>query len=97
MYEMAMRMKEEGFLGGWLSGNKAWANKGVACSWMNELPATLYHGPVYDNMAAVILPHDENGLSAIWAFCSSRDFNKEVRKINQKGSSGQRDSCQSTF
>lgn len=84
MHEMAMRMKEEGFLGGWLSGNKAWAKKGVACSWMRELPATLYYGPVYDNMAAVILPYDERCLPAIWAFCSSPDFNKEVRKINQK-------------
>ena len=84
MHEIAMRMKEEGFLGGWLSGNKAWEKKGVACSWMRELPSTLYCGPVYDNMAAVILPYDENCLPAIWAFCSSPDFNKEVRKINQK-------------
>ena len=84
MHETAMRMKEEGFLGGWLSGNKAWKKKGVACSWMRELPSTLYSGPVYDNMAAVILPYDENCLPAIWAFCSSPDFNKEVRKINQK-------------
>lgn len=84
MHEMAMRMKEEGFLGGWLSGNKTWAKKGVACSCMRELPATLYYGPVYDHMASVILPNDERCLPAIWAFCSSREFNREVRKINQK-------------
>ena len=84
MHEMAMRMKEEGFLGGWLSGSKTWAKKGVACSCMRGLPATLYYGPVYDHMAAVILPNDERYLPAIWAFCSSLDFNQEVRKINQK-------------
>ena len=84
MHEVAMRMKNEGFLGGWLSGNKAWMKKGIACSWMRELPSTLYYGPVYDNMAAVILPHDEGLLAVLWAFCSSPDFNNEVRKINQK-------------
>jgi len=58
--------------------------KGVACSWMNDLPATPYYGSIYDNMAAVILPKDETLLPAIWAYCSSPDFNINVRKINQK-------------
>ena len=84
MYELAAKMKEEGFLGGWLSGNKAWGKRGVACSWMNKLPATPYYGAVYDNMAAVIIPNDESMLPAIWAYCSSPEFNREVRKINQK-------------
>ncbi|WNZ28442.1 MAG: N-6 DNA methylase [Candidatus Bathyarchaeota archaeon] len=82
--KLAAEMKKEGFLGGWLSGNKAWGKKGVACSWMHRLPASIYNGAVYDNMVAVILPEDEKNLSAIWCFCSSPEFNKEVRKINQK-------------
>jgi len=81
---LAGAMKEEGFLGGWLSGNKAWGRKGVACSWMRELPASLYTGAVYDNMVAVIMPNNEKYLPAIWSFCSSPEFNTEVRKINQK-------------
>ena len=81
---LAAEMKKEGFLGGWLSGNKAWSRKGVACSWMGDLPASLYPGVVYDNMAAVIVPKDIEWLGAIWAYCSSPEFAADVRKINQK-------------
>jgi hypothetical protein len=84
MHEIAQHMKVEGFLGGWLSGNKAWGQLGIACSWMNDLPATPYCGAVYDNMVAVIIPNDETLFGAIWAYCSSADFNTDVRKINQK-------------
>jgi hypothetical protein len=82
--ELAAAMKEEGFLGGWLSGRKAWGNVGVAVSWMRQLPASLYLGAVYDNSVAVVLPHRIDLLPAIWCFCSSPDYSAEVRKINQK-------------
>lgn len=81
---LAADMKKVGLLGGWLSGNKAWGKRGIACSWMNDLPATPYYGAIYDNMAAVILPRDEADLTPIWAYCSSEEFNTDVRKINQK-------------
>ena len=84
MHQIAQHMKAEGFLGGWLSGNKAWGKRGIACSWMNNLPATPYCGAVYDNMVAVIIPNNESLLGAIWAYCSSPRFNTDVRKINQK-------------
>ena len=84
MHDIAQHMKTAGFLGGWLSGKKLWGKRGVACSAMNELQATIYCGPVYDNMASVVVPDDESLLPALWAFCSSPDFNVEVRKINQK-------------
>ena len=84
MAELAAKMKDEGFLGGWLSGRHAWGKRGVACSWMADLPASLYPGSVYDNMAAVIVPKNEEHLSAIWEFCSSTEFVSEVRKINKK-------------
>ena len=82
--ELALKMKEEGFLGGWLSGNKVWGKRGVACSWMGNLPASLYPGPVFDNSVAVILPKKIEHLPAIWCFCSSPQYVDEVRKINQK-------------
>lgn len=84
MANLAASMKDEGFLGGWLSGNKAWGKKGVACSWMGVLPASIYGGCVYDNMAAVIVPKNEVHLPAIWAYCSSIAYNKAVRQVNQK-------------
>ena len=84
-HSMVLQMQEEGSLGGcWQAGRQAWGQMGVACSWMNELPANLYTGCVFDNMVAVIVPNDSSALPAIWAFCSSSTFNIEVRKINKK-------------
>jgi hypothetical protein len=84
-YSLVVEMKREGSLGGcWQAGRQAWGKRGIACSWMNDLPASLYTGAVFDNMVAVILPEDEKLIPAIWCFCSSQDFNHEVRKINQK-------------
>ena len=44
-------------------------------------------GTVYDNSAAVIVPHRREWIPAIWCFCSSPEYRTEVRKINQKSSS----------
>jgi len=51
---------------------------------MGNLPVSLYIGQVFDNSAAVILPIKSDYLLPIYCFCSSPQFLKEVRKINQK-------------
>ena len=84
MHETAQHMRDAGLLGGWLSGKNIWGKRGVACSSMHDLQATIYCGPVFDNMASVIIPDDQELLPALWAFCSSPEFHTEVRKINQK-------------
>ena len=68
----------------WRAGHRAWGKKGVACAWMGTLPVSLYIGQVFDNSAAVILPNESDNLLPIYCFCSSPQFLKEVRKINQK-------------
>ncbi|MEI7940429.1 MAG: hypothetical protein WCK27_27420, partial [Verrucomicrobiota bacterium] len=67
-----------------LAGGMAWRKKGVIVSQMRQLPASLYLGDIFDKNAAVVLPHDEKDLPAVWAFCSSPEYNEEVRKIDQK-------------
>ena len=68
----------------WRAGNRAWGKWGVACAWMGNLPVSLYIGQVFDNSAAVILPSEFDNLLPIYCFCSSPQFLKEVRKVNQK-------------
>lgn len=63
--------------------NEAYGKVGVAISQMQALPATLYTGELYDNNVAPIIPLDPSHLPAIWAFCSSPDYNKSVRTIDQ--------------
>jgi len=50
---------------------------------MGELRAALYMGGAFDVSTAAIVPHDPAHLPAIWAFCSSPEFNEAVRAIDQ--------------
>lgn len=64
--------------------NQAYGCFGIAHGQMRDLPATDYHGHLYDNNTATIVPKDPAHLAPIWCFSSSVDFNIEVRKIDQK-------------
>lgn len=71
------------FEGCYIKGREAWGKKGVAIRHMRELPATLYSGDLYDQNSAAIIPKNEIHLPAIWSFCSSPNFNLEVRKVDK--------------
>lgn len=68
----------------WNRGSEGWGRSGVAISQMGGLAATLFSGEVYQNGVAAIIPRDPKNLPALWAFCSSDEFAKEVRKIDKK-------------
>jgi hypothetical protein len=65
-------------------GEEAWGKLGVAVAQIGELPAALFGGQKFDTNTAVLLPRKPEDLSALWAYCSSPDFSKAVRKIDQK-------------
>ncbi|HEY6182846.1 MAG TPA: SAM-dependent DNA methyltransferase, partial [Terriglobales bacterium] len=65
-------------------GKPFWGKRGVLVSRMGSLPCTLYLGNPYDQASGVIVPHEVNHLAAIWAFCSSEEYNKQVRKLDRK-------------
>ena len=65
-------------------GTDAWGRDGVAVGQMRSLPATLYKGDKFDTNVAVIVPKEPDKLPAIWAFCSSSEFNAAVRQIDTK-------------
>ncbi len=73
----------EGMHGAWVRGLEAWGHAGVCISQTGKLNASFYLGQAFDNNAAVIIPKEEKFLPAIWAFCSSEEYPKEVRKIDQ--------------
>ena len=64
--------------------NEAYGRHGVAMGQMRNLPATLFEGDLYDNNTGVVVPKNPAHLAAIWCFCSSPEFNKAVRAIDQK-------------
>ena len=65
-------------------GTEAWGKEGVAIGQMRSLPATLYKGDKFDTNVAAIIPKKSDYLPAVWAFCSSPEFNEAVRRIDSK-------------
>jgi len=67
----------------YVKGTEAWNKSGIAVRLMRKLQCSLYNGNFYDQSSAVIIPRDPSCLAAIWCYCSSPEFNNDVRKIDQ--------------
>jgi hypothetical protein len=65
------------------SGQQAWNRRGVAISLMGDLRAALYTGSPYDKATAVLVPASDTTLAALWAFCSSEEFQTAVREVDR--------------
>ena len=66
------------------SGNRAWSKRGVSINLMGSLKSYLYYGEKFDGNVNVIFPLDDTIFTALWTFCSSPEYGKEVRHIDQK-------------
>jgi hypothetical protein len=64
--------------------NKAYGKNGVVVSRMGTIKVSLYTGDLYDQNCATVVPHDEGHLPALWAFCSSSEYEVELRRVDQK-------------
>lgn len=64
-------------------GSAVVGRRGIVVSAMRQIAATLYSGDLHYSLATPLIPVDEDQLPAIWAFCSSQEFNKLVREIEQ--------------
>jgi Eco57I restriction-modification methylase len=67
-----------------LAGDKAHGRPGVLVGQVGDLPCCLYHGGLFEKNAAVISPHSPQLVPAIFAYCSSPEFRRAVRQIDQK-------------
>ena len=65
-------------------GSAAWGRKGIAVRSIGNLPASLYSGDRFDNNVAVVLPKKDEDLAAVWAYISSEEFHREVRRLDRK-------------
>ena len=68
----------------WLRGKPNWGRRGVVVSQMGSLSTTLYTGDRYDCNCVALVPNEDHNVPAIWEFCSSGTFEREIRKLNQK-------------
>ena len=67
-----------------IRGLQVIGKRGVAVTQMRELPCSLFAGRWFDTNIAVVLPKREEYLGPIWAYCSSKEFAKNVRQIDEK-------------
>lgn len=67
-----------------LQGIGGWNKKGVSISQMGQLPVSLFNGTIFDSNVSPLIVHESDNIAAIWCFCSSKEFNKIVRQIDQK-------------
>lgn len=86
IYNNVLAMEAEGYSSGvWRAGIQVWQKRGVLFKLMGErLEATIYTGQAFENTTGVIIPNKKNQLLAIWCYCSSDQYSKEVRKIDKK-------------
>ncbi|MCG2739618.1 MAG: BREX-1 system adenine-specific DNA-methyltransferase PglX, partial [Syntrophaceae bacterium] len=68
----------------YVRGEECWGKKGVVVSQIRMLPVTIYTGEKFDTNCAIVIPKTSSHLPAIWSFCSSPEFYKAVRNIDQK-------------
>lgn len=64
------------------SGNLAWGRRGVVINRVKNLRAGLYYGEIFHNSVAAIVPKTPALLPKVWAFCNSKDFEIEVRRLS---------------
>ena len=67
-----------------MHGKRVLGKEGLRVTQMRELPVTIYTGELFGKNGATVVPDDVSYLPAIWCFCSSPEYNRVVRKIDQK-------------
>ena len=67
-----------------MHGKKVLGKTGLRVTQMRGLPVTIYTGELFGKNGATVVPDDPSHLPAIWCFCSSPQYNRAVRKIDQK-------------
>jgi hypothetical protein len=71
------------FPGATLRGRESWGKPGILISLMGHLPACISSGELSDDNTSRIIPFKSEHFGAIWAFCSSKAFNTQVRKLDK--------------
>jgi len=66
------------------SGNRAWDKHGIAINLMSDLGSSLYMGTKFDGNVNVMFPKRPKHLTVIWTYCSSDEYKRLVREIDQK-------------
>jgi hypothetical protein len=82
--DMVLRWNNDGEGLARKQGQAAWTKCGALVSQMRTMPVTRYFGDVFASSVSPIVADDDAHVSAIWMYCSSREYRSEVRKIDRR-------------
>lgn len=68
----------------YVRGLGAHGKAGIVVTQTRSLPVTNYLGGFFDNNVAVIVPEKKEDLEALWVYCESDEYHKNVRKLDEK-------------
>ena len=80
---MAEKKRLENYSTGVWSVWSRFTNKKGLCLSMIKLLPTYYYGGGYDNNTTVFIPKNDEDLGALWCYCSSPEYNENIRKIDR--------------
>ena len=67
-----------------IRGVQAIGRSGITVTQMRSLPCSLFAERWFDNNVAVLIPKKNDYLGPIWAYCSSSEYARDVRQIDEK-------------
>jgi hypothetical protein len=67
-----------------IQGQATWNRQGIFIARSSDLKVTLTGGHIHAQSGVALVPRNPDHLPALWTFCESPDFVKEVRKLNTK-------------
>jgi len=65
-------------------GRTAWGKKGIAVSAVGKISSKVYLGDKFDSSVTVLIPKNEENYNAILAYCTSSQFQTDLRKLDSK-------------
>lgn len=66
-----------------LQGMSGWGKVGVVLKLMGQVQASLHIGAMFNSNVTVVVPRQLSDLAAIWCFCSSSDYARELNAAEQ--------------
>jgi len=66
----------------WRAGKPFWGKHGVIVGLMGKASCALYSGQRYDVNSSAIIPKEAEYLTALWSFCESGEFSRQVRALD---------------
>ncbi|WP_411360120.1 Eco57I restriction-modification methylase domain-containing protein [Pseudidiomarina sp. YC-516-91] len=66
----------------WRAGKPFWGKTGIVVGLMGRAACALYSGQRYDVNSSVMVPKNTNDLTALWCFCESGEFSRQVRELD---------------